>query len=330
MNIPIPQKSQDKLRLIHSGQAIIKYWCQESNSFETEHLDIKLSLTDKILIERYSVFPGIEVSYNYFFTESFSHHHAHMPTIMEVNHCRYGRIGWEMEENLNLYLGEGDFSFHMKDNCAKSFLSCPLHYYEGVSFSLDFSELEKNIPDILKESGINILQLLNTYGDTHTITAIQKDYYNDYSFNGLYDLSDELIIPYLKLKVQEFILFLSKFKFHNTSLLRPCETEQVTIIKEIHSFLTTNLNTRYTIEYLSKKYLMNSSTLKTTFKSVYGMPIASYMKQYRINKAMQLLRETNKTIAEISSEIGYESQSKFTSTFKKIIGVLPTTYRKNI
>lgn len=330
MNVSIPQTMKNNLKSIQPGQAILSHWCQETKSWQSNPLDIKLKPTEKILIQSYSIFPGIDVNYNYFLTESFSHQHDHMPTIMEVNHCRYGRIGWQMEQNLNLYLGEGDFSFHMKDNCAKSLLSFPFRYYEGVSFSINFIELDKNIPELLKESNVNIKQLLSTYGDTNIITAIQKDNYSDYSFNGLYDLSDELIFPYLKLKVQEFILFLSQLQLNNASLLIPCETDQVTTIKEIHTFLTENLNKRYTIEYLSKKYLMNTSTLKSTFKFVYGTPIASYMKHYRINKAIQLLRETNKSISEISAEIGYESQSKFTATFKKLIGVLPTAYRKQM
>lgn len=111
---------------------------------------------------------------------------------------------------------------------------------------------------------------------------------------------------------------------HNSS-----DPERVKIVKEIHSVMTQNLATRYTIEELAKEYLMNASTLKDTFKAVYGMPIAAYMKQYRMNEAITLLRETNDSMAEIAAAVGYESQSKFTAAFKNVVGVLPTTFRKN-
>ena len=39
---------------------------------------------------------------------------------------------------------------------------------------------------------------------------------------------------------------------------------------------------RVSFEELSKQYLMNTTTLKSVFKAVYGMPIASYMKEYRM------------------------------------------------
>jgi len=75
---------------------------------------------------------------------------------------------------------------------------------------------------------------------------------------------------------------------------------------------------------------MNTSTLKATFKAVYGAPIAAYMKQYRMNQAIIYLRDTDHSMAEIATAVGYENQSKFTAAFKNVIGVLPTTYRKSI
>lgn len=103
---------------------------------------------------------------------------------------------------------------------------------------------------------------------------------------------------------------------------------QIQIINKIHSFLTEDLSKRYTIEYLSAKFHINQTTLKSTFKTVFGQPIASYMKEYRIKKAMELLDSTDKSIAEIAEEVGYENQSKFTQSFKNITGILPKDYRK--
>ena len=61
---------------------------------------------------------------------------------------------------------------------------------------------------------------------------------------------------------------------------------------------------------------------------MYGLPIASYMKEYRIRQAMKLLRDTDATIAEIAAQVGYETQGKFSKAFKDIADMLPTEYRK--
>ncbi len=100
-------------------------------------------------------------------------------------------------------------------------------------------------------------------------------------------------------------------------------------IEQIHRLLTEDLKKRHTIDELSARFHINKTTLKQTFKSVYGMPVAAYMKEYRIKKAMELLLESNSSIAEISEKIGYENQSKFTQAFKEITGILPKDFRKN-
>ena len=73
---------------------------------------------------------------------------------------------------------------------------------------------------------------------------------------------------------------------------------------------------------------MNTTTLKTIFKSVYGAPIATYMKEYRIRQAAQLLQDTTYSIAEIAERVGYENQSKFTSAFRSVLHLPPAAYRK--
>ena len=99
-------------------------------------------------------------------------------------------------------------------------------------------------------------------------------------------------------------------------------------IQEIHDLLTANLSQRYTIEALSKQFFIDASTLKREFRRVYGLPIATYLKQYRIQKAMDLLSATDLGIAAIASEVGYETQSKFAAAFKEAMGMSPLAYRK--
>ncbi|MCI8550842.1 MAG: metalloregulator ArsR/SmtB family transcription factor [Lachnospiraceae bacterium] len=105
-------------------------------------------------------------------------------------------------------------------------------------------------------------------------------------------------------------------------------SSQEALIRDIHDFLTMHLDKRFTIEELSKKYLINTSSLKSLFKAAYGQPIASYMKEFRIRRAMELLRRTDDTIFVIAKNLGYENQGKFTKAFKEIVQMTPREYRK--
>ena len=70
---------------------------------------------------------------------------------------------------------------------------------------------------------------------------------------------------------------------------------------------------------------MNTSTLKSVFKAVYGMPVASYVKEYRMKEARRLLVQTEEPVALIAQKVGYGTQSKFTQAFKKA----QTCFRQN-
>lgn len=103
---------------------------------------------------------------------------------------------------------------------------------------------------------------------------------------------------------------------------------QYDTIEEVHEYLTHHLDERITIEELSKKFLMNPTTLKINFKNVYGSSLASHIKEHRMEKAAELLRETEDSILDISKKVGYENQSKFSENFKDFYKMLPSEYRK--
>ena len=101
------------------------------------------------------------------------------------------------------------------------------------------------------------------------------------------------------------------------------------VIFIICAILLTQSFERFTIEELDKEFYMNPTTLKTVFKDVYGDSIAAHIKEHRMEKAAELLTTTDLSINEIASKVGYESQSKFTATFKEFYSRTPVEYRSS-
>ena len=247
---------------------------------------------------------------------------------MAIDHCCRGRIGWEMGDGLSLYFGSGDLSFHMNTKCGDSVITLPLGYYEGLSLTLDIDILEHQPPELIKDAGIDIRKLCHKFCSDRSVAALPASSHIEHIFSEVYDLPERMILPYLKLKCQELLLFLAMTKPADTKPLDPYYSGQIEIIHQIHDQLTEDLTKRYTIEELSRQYMINTAALKSIFKSVYGLPIASYMKHYRISQAAEMLREGSDSISSIARSVGYESQSKFSSAFKDIMDILPTEYRK--
>jgi len=48
----------------------------------------------------------------------------------------------------------------------------------------------------------------------------------------------------------------------------------------------------------------------------------------RIERAQELLRETQLALVEIASQVGFETQSHFTSVFRRLTGITPKRYRE--
>lgn len=279
-------------------------------------------------IERFAVFPGLEVSFHQYLAQQVEFHHRADPHVLEINHCHRGRIGWNMRGGAAVYLGAGDLCLHSLSCCADSDMALPLGCYEGIAVTADLKRLEESPPALLREAGFDAKEIYRKFCAGGKPVGVPRSRETDALFSALYGLPENLRLPYCKLKALEVLLYLQQKQQGEERELAQYGSRQAEQVKEIHDFLVRHLDRRFTIEELAKKYLINTSSLKSVFKAVYGMPIASYVKEYRIQQAMALLRETDDSIACIAGKVGYESQGKFTKAFKESVGLLPTEYRR--
>ena len=288
----------------------------------------KMDCTDGLgLMTVYQVYPGIQVIYNDFEAANCEWGEKLDKNILEINHCREGREGSRLLSGSCLYLGEGDMSIHAMDNCSPE-MSFPLKHYRGISVVINLNIAAENPPEILFESGIDILGFKEKFCADGNCFIMRAKNEIEHIFSELYSVPDFLQKSYFKLKVQELLLFLSVIDVSKEKQREQYTAPQVEIVKEIHQKLVSNLQERPTIEQLSKEFLINTATLKNTFKGIYGQPIGTYMKEYRIRQAAVLLRQTQATIAEIASQVGYENQSKFATAFRDVMMIPPAEYRK--
>ncbi|SFC49053.1 AraC-type DNA-binding protein [Algibacter lectus] len=99
-------------------------------------------------------------------------------------------------------------------------------------------------------------------------------------------------------------------------------------IAKCESMISTKLSKPFIgIDALAKAFNMSSSKLKADFKSVYGTSILQYNIDKKMELAMQLVLNTTMQIKHIAKEVGYDSSSKFSATFKKKHGKLPSELR---
>lgn len=79
---------------------------------------------------------------------------------------------------------------------------------------------------------------------------------------------------------------------------------------------------------LAEALEFSESRLRVLFKEAAGIPLGSYIQNYRINRAMALLRTSDLSIAEVSEEAGFGSPQAFSRIFKKATNQTPRAYRQ--
>ncbi len=106
------------------------------------------------------------------------------------------------------------------------------------------------------------------------------------------------------------------------------QATQEEIVRNVHQYLIEHLSERVTIDELSRRFLMNPTTLKSMFKKVYGDTIAAHMRNHRLAQAALLLQTTGDEVAAIAQAVGYDSPSRFTTAFREVYGQTPVEYRR--
>nr|PPQ62174.1 hypothetical protein C5F59_04735 [Streptomyces sp. QL37] len=65
-----------------------------------------------------------------------------------------------------------------------------------------------------------------------------------------------------------------------------------------------------------------------TFRATFGETPHRYLQRRRVERAMFLLRESDRGVTDICYEVGFGSTGTFSRTFRDIVGRSPRTYRK--
>ena len=278
--------------------------------------------------ERVPLFAGIELSYTDIVSDSFSHRHEALAHIIQINYCKAGQIVWNMKDGGSIFLNPGDFSVHTLDVCTDSTLRFPTGQYQGLAISIDLREASAHPPELLAETGIFYGTLQDKFHAGSAAAFLAGNQQTESIFAAFYDQPERLRLAYQRIRVLELLLYLVQMETVPQNRLTEYPAEQIEIVRMTHDQFIRHMERRITIEELSKQYHINPTTLKAVFKSVYGASLAAHIKKHRMERAAELLRETDMSVAEIAAVVGYESQGKFTAAFKNQFAALPTVYRK--
>lgn len=101
-------------------------------------------------------------------------------------------------------------------------------------------------------------------------------------------------------------------------------------IREILHYISEHYQEDITLERVAKTVELSRTYVCGLFKKEMGINLTNYITAYRIEKAKELLKNTNLKSYEIAEKVGFLDESYFSRAFKKVTGQSPSSYKKGI
>lgn len=98
-------------------------------------------------------------------------------------------------------------------------------------------------------------------------------------------------------------------------------------IEKIYQFMSDNImDTELNADRIAAELQMSRTKFYYKIKSLTGQTPNEFFKKYKLNRAVELIRENKYKLSAISDMVGFSSPSHFANTFKKYFGVLPSKF----
>lgn len=198
------------------------------------------------------------------------------------------------------------------------------HYLSKGDVKGTFSIMKKELDKLLQNRDVSITCYENLM--LKLTTAIQETAgtpedrlpYSEISINlNNYDNTDDLLDA-----VYQLIEYAC-------ARVTPGKNTESNIIDRVISYINQNYNKDLSLKELAETvFFMNHTYLSHLIRQKTGKNYSSYLREIRINKAKELLKDKSLSITEVANLSGYNDSSQFIQVFKKEQGMTPKKYRE--
>lgn len=123
-------------------------------------------------------------------------------------------------------------------------------------------------------------------------------------------------------------LLKDNFCKHLENCMKRIETENAKPIRQAKQYIEEHYGEKIILEDIAGIVNLNPVYFSVLFKKETGMNFSAYLVNVRMERAKELIRNSNETIAAIADEVGYKDARHFSQIFTKTVGIKPALYRK--
>jgi len=236
-----------------------------------------------------------------------------------------------------------DFRFYLKDNLKQRY-----HVIEAVNGKDGWEKAKQQLPDLIVSDimmpildGIELSKRIKTDPRTSHIpvillTAMANEETELIGFKA--GVNDYITKPFtfeiLASRIKSMLNMREQMqkKFQRQIEINPSEITITPIdeqfMKQAFEIVEKNMdNPEFSVEDLSRDLFMNRVALYKKILSLSGKTPIEFIRIMRLKRAAQLLQQSQKTIAEVAYEVGYNNPKIFTKYFKEEFNITPSEYQ---
>ena len=158
--------------------------------------------------------------------------------------------------------------------------------------------------------------------DEHSIDEIDKLFIN---LMGLRETPEPIQQDLLSNRLEEILIRASGYIQQSQATQKQLDTR----IQQACDFMQTHLTEQFRIDDVAAACSLSPSRLAHLFKEHMGVSPKFWSNNLRLQRARQLLLSSNKSIASIAREVGYEDPTHFTRYFTQNLGCSPRAFRQS-
>jgi transcriptional regulator GlxA family with amidase domain len=127
------------------------------------------------------------------------------------------------------------------------------------------------------------------------------------------------------LRLAEILIYISRLLEDKSGRWRSLEVYGP--LAAAHAYMHRKLRDRISVEELAAIAKMSKRNFQRLFMKSYRLSPMEYLMKIRLEKSRELLKSSDRDVAEVAAESGFQANSYFSMQFKKAFGISPKRYR---
>lgn len=101
-------------------------------------------------------------------------------------------------------------------------------------------------------------------------------------------------------------------------------------LRRVRSYVEENYSHKIRLQQAARVAALEASYFSTFFNRKVGLPFGDWLRRFRVEKAIELLKERDYSITDLASQVGFANLRTFERAFKKYTNRTPIEFKKSI